>query len=130
MIWLKRYIEGATQETAQMQFAELSLYERKNTSRSTVRLLNQDDVSHLLSHRRVWQCVISANETTTASKRTFLDEFWTAHRVWISFATTPISDDWIEVSLPDGDAPREFVEGHKLLAEDSFALTETRGSLG
>lgn len=112
-----------------MQFRELRLYERQNSSRMTSRLLNQDDVMHLLSRRRVWQLVISADELYLPDKRTFLEEFWVAHRVWLSFVDTPGSGDWIEVTLPDGDMSREFIEGHKLLPEDSFTLTEMGGSL-
>ena len=96
--------------------------------------LRGDLDSKLLSSRRSWDVVISADELSDDSKYNFIINYWNSGDPnYIDITTaeggTPNSSTWIKVNVPGGVIPIEFLSGNHKFREFSTILKESDGSL-
>lgn len=99
------------------------------------RALNQIDYVHTLSVRDVWSVTIDADELIDADNWAFVQGFWKGVRWWLSLSTDDdepsdgddITTEFIEMTIPSGDAPIERLEGIEMLRRAAFKLTEKVG---
>jgi len=126
--WLRHKANGAGTWT-QQQFEGLSFYERKETARVNGETLRGNLYSHRKSKRRVFDVVISADET--AAHAAFLQAFWEADLLQVSLLATPSAstdNDGIFVITEGGREPVEFIDGLYDLKEYTLNLREMAGS--
>ncbi len=123
MIWL-RYIEAA--ETVSMRIDELSAYRRPTVDRETGTSLRGVLYGHRRTRREIGEIVIGADELSAPLAMAFCEAWWTADRQFIAYSdslTVPDDGEFIELHLPDGDMPIEYVEGYVDLPSFSFTAT-------
>lgn len=88
--------------------------------------------SKLLAKRRNWDVVISADELATDAKYNFIIDFWnTGHPHYIDITGNSLATvySWIDVIIPAGEIPIEFLNGNNLFREFSVNIKESDGSL-
>ena len=99
----------------------LKFIEITNTDRIKGRDLRGTDFNHLLSTRKIWDVLISADELATATKFTFIKNWHKAH-TWKFSLNNWTSETLIEVE--GGDIPIEFIENNKNLPSYSAKFTQ------
>ena len=126
--WL-RYKTATGSTWTQMQFEGISILETIDVARINTETLRTNLVSHRKGSRRVWNIIISADETATAGS--FLRLFWNADMQQISFAAAPVATvegDGILVATDGGAEPLEYIDGLVHLKEYTFTLRESAGA--
>jgi hypothetical protein len=103
------------------------------TNRIIGESLRSQIFNKLISKRRVWEIVIAADEMATAAVKSFITAFFTSGSqtyINITDAASPAPTlNYIEVSVPAGDEPLEFINGHPDLPKFVINLEETDGDL-
>lgn len=88
--------------------------------------------SKLIAKRRSWDIIISADELSTDAKYNFIKNFWDTgapHYIDITATSLGTPSNWIEVIVPSGDIPIEFLHGNPSLREINCTILESNGSL-
>lgn len=130
-MWLA-YYNGST--TFVQAFNATASYDRDENTLEIGRTLRQVEYAHQLSHRRIYEITISADELATPANYAFMRAFWNASQWWLSLrsdATTPAfgsannpDTEFVSVRIDGGLSPVEFINGHKLLPSFTLTLTE------
>jgi hypothetical protein len=123
-LWLRHINNGVT---TSLRIDELALIPSRNVVRKSGTTLRGNTYDHKLHARRVWQLIVSADQTYgTMSAATFLVDFFTASARLINLSTdaTAPTTGWIAVALDGGDLPVTYIEDCILLPEFSFKLIE------
>lgn len=123
MIYLRygSYTAGVKSAATSMAFNELRCRSTQNVDAIKVRDLRQAERRNVLSTRKKWTIIISADELIDSSKCEFLDAFLAAD--WKEFST----DNWataIEVVDDAGDAKIDYVKDSKSLPRRTLELTQ------
>lgn len=119
-IWLK-YSTGGTPSAR--RFNVLSYDEIINTEHVRGRTLRQIEYAHRLSKRTVYPIVISADELLLTTPWNFINDFWVADRWYLcidSSTTEPAAGSFVEVVIPSGDLPVEYINSHKQFRKVAF----------
>lgn len=126
-IWL-RYQNGVTATSMRIDAAIFA--ERHDTEREVFSSLKGRRYSFLISKRKAYYLEIGADELGDASKKNFIDAFYTSELQFISLeniATEPATFTPVVIE-ESGNAPVSFVENSELFPEYSFTLTEAIGA--
>jgi hypothetical protein len=117
-IWL-RYQNGVTIDSERIRPTRCtSEIETKGIEQTS---LSDIEYSHFISDRTVWSLVFAPDSLTYQFN--FMVEFWRAKRWWIAEVDSsemPADESFIEVVIPRGRMPIEYVNNNKGLRRMSF----------
>lgn len=119
-IWLK-YSTGGTPSAR--RFNVLNYDALRNTEHVRGRTLRQIEYAHRLSKRTIYTIVITADELMLDTPWNFLNDFWSADRWYLCIsdaATEPASGSFVEIVIPSGEIPVEYLNNHKRLRRVAF----------
>ena len=120
--WLQ-YYDG--ENTFRRRFNPIDKRNRPETDRETVRSLRGIDTAFTLSNRRQITLTISADELEGG--RGFIEAFWGEGVQWWynPDGTFEVPETgWIEVTIPGGLIPFEYIDDIEELPEITLTLTE------
>lgn len=112
-IWLK-YSTGGTPSA--YRFNVLDYDDLRNTEHVRGRTLRQIEYAHRLSKRTTYTLTISADELLLDTPWNFLKDFWVADRWYLCIddsVTEPAPASFVEITIPSGDMPVEYINNHK-----------------
>ena len=121
-IWLS-YKRGATR--FYRRFKTTKATKEYDVERITTRGLRRADSSHLISQRNIWSIIISPDELALEASWIWLVAFWQGHQHWISKnqgSTQPADIEFVEITIPSGRVPFEYVGNHKSLRSATFEV--------
>lgn len=125
MCWL-RSVRGAT--TTSVFVRQLKLSKLPDVEFDAGRSLRGVDFAHRLSERQIWEIEIGVDELISASKGPFIIGFWSADQRFIADNENPLVEpldaEFIEVNVPGGKLPIEYINGINVLPQFKTTLTQ------
>lgn len=125
MCWL-RFTRDATTDSIFVR--QLKLYKLPDVEFDAGRSLRGVDFAHRLSERQIWDIEIGVDELISASKGPFIIAFWSADQRFIAESENPLVEptdpEFIEVNVPGGKLPVEYINGIQHLPQFKTTLTQ------